>query len=270
LLTLLSGYAEDSKLLRLKEDFSPYWKVNKNKYFDDLPVIWKNFSQKGYATLYSEDDPMLNIFHFLNKNGFEKQPTDYYMRPFWLAAHLQKQFASKDKRCYAHVPKHRILFNYTRDFVFMAQKEKLPYFALTVASQISHGYIYEVKVTLNYFKKYENFTKFGIDMQILDEDFTKLMQDLLSKGAFDNTVVLILGDHGNRYDNFRLTSQGRVEDRMPLLGIKLPDSLKHFKENILHNSNVLTSWYDVHEFLQDIASGKIDKLPKKVSVESIF
>lgn len=75
---------------------------------------------------------------------------------------------------------------------------------------------------------------------------------------------MILGDHGNRYDHFRKTTLGRIEDRMPLLGIILPESLETFRANLLSNSKVLTSWYDVHETLLDIATGNTNKQSKQV------
>jgi Protein of unknown function (DUF229) len=75
---------------------------------------------------------------------------------------------------------------------------------------------------------------------------------------------MILGDHGNRYDAFRQTTLGRIEDKMPLLGIILPDSLKHFRKNLERNSKVLTSWYDVHEMLLDVATGNLDHHTEKV------
>jgi len=52
---------------------------------------------------------------------------------------------------------------------------------------------------------------------------------------------------------------------MPLLGIILPESLKHFRKNLERNSKVLTSWYDVHEMLLDVASGNLDHHTEKVN-----
>jgi len=79
---------------------------------------------------------------------------------------------------------------------------------------------------------------------------------------------MILGDHGNRYDNFRETTLGRIEDKMPLLGIILPESLKHLRKNLESNSEVLTSWYDVHEMLLDVATGNLDHHTEQVNNDS--
>lgn len=47
---------------------------------DDCPYIWKNFSQKGYLTAYTEDEPFIGTFNY-HKYGFLNSPTDYYSRP---------------------------------------------------------------------------------------------------------------------------------------------------------------------------------------------
>jgi membrane-anchored protein YejM (alkaline phosphatase superfamily) len=96
------------------------------------------------------------------------------------------------------------------------------------------------------------------------------LQELKAEGAFDNTLVMILGDHGNLFDHFRKTTLGRIEANMPLLGIILPKSLKHFRKNLESNSEVLTSWYDVHEMLLDVATGNLDHHTEKVIKVYLF
>jgi hypothetical protein len=143
-MAMLSGYSQDVSF-RGSEDFSPRWRIKGDGYFDALPLVWKNFSNEGYATFYNEDEPQWNTFNFGTK-GFQQQPTDYYARPFWLAMHQNILKLNNNTKCYAHVPKHHHLLNYTRDFVLMMSNEKRPYFALTISSCLSHGYIYEMKV----------------------------------------------------------------------------------------------------------------------------
>jgi hypothetical protein len=142
---MLSGHSLD-KNFTASEDFSPRWRIKGDGYFDALPLVWKIFSNKGYTTFYSEDEPDMSPFNFVYK-GFKKQPTDYYPRPFWIAMDENiLKLNSNNSKCYAHVPKHHHLLNYTRDFVLMMSKEKHPYFALTISTCLSHDYIYEMKV----------------------------------------------------------------------------------------------------------------------------
>jgi len=145
MMPILSGYAEKAKT-RVDEDFSPYWNNSINN-FDDLPVVWKNFSKSGYTTLYNEDDPAYTMFNYHTRNGFKKVPTDYYSRPFWLAMETSDiEIVSNDSRCYAHLPKYQYLFNFTRDFVLLMTKEERSYFALTFSTQLSHNYLNSIKV----------------------------------------------------------------------------------------------------------------------------
>jgi hypothetical protein len=142
---MLSGHSLDTNFTA-SEDFSPRWRIKGDGYFDELPTVWKNFSNNGYMTLYNEDEPVWNTFNYVFK-GFKKQPTDYYGRPFWLAMdEYILKLNSDNTKCYAHVPKHHHLLNYTRDFVLKMSKEKQPYFALTISTGLSHGDIYEIKV----------------------------------------------------------------------------------------------------------------------------
>lgn len=53
---------------------------------DDCPYIWKRFDQANYLTAHSEDSPTFAIFNFM-KAGFREQPTDFYLRPLFQAAH---------------------------------------------------------------------------------------------------------------------------------------------------------------------------------------
>ncbi|VDN31732.1 unnamed protein product, partial [Cylicostephanus goldi] len=48
-------------------------------YFDDRPLIWKDFAQAGYETLYAEDFVDFNLFTYLAK-GFRTKPSDHYLR----------------------------------------------------------------------------------------------------------------------------------------------------------------------------------------------
>ena len=55
-----------------------------------LELLWNEFDNHGYMTLYAEDHPTTNTFNE-RFHGFEIPPTAHYMRPFWLAAEHSKQ-----------------------------------------------------------------------------------------------------------------------------------------------------------------------------------
>lgn len=55
-----------------------------------LDMIWTEYDNDGYVTLYAEDSPKTNTFN-TRFHGFEMPPTTHYMRPFWLAVDQDKQ-----------------------------------------------------------------------------------------------------------------------------------------------------------------------------------
>lgn len=105
---------------------------------------------------------------------------------------------------------------------------------------------------------------------MVDEDLARLLTRLHVSGALDNTVLILMGDHGNRFDAIRKTVIGRVEERMPFFSVTLPKKLHYLKTNLDANSNVLTSWHDVYEMLMDLAMDNLKPVSKRASLQIIF
>ncbi|XP_065336670.1 uncharacterized protein LOC135937447 [Cloeon dipterum] len=234
MLALLSGYSDGAE--GADESQGPFRQDATGRF----PITWKYFSEHGYVTMFAEDQPDVDTFSF-KERGFHVPPTDYVMRPFWQAMEqftVGRQDLKSDRRCYGHIPKHVFLFNYTRDFAVKMQKEGRAFFSLTFSTPLSHNRINSV--------------------QVADDDLLKLLQDLEMHNIFNNTVVLIMGDHGNRIGDARRTAIGRVEDRMPNLAIMIPPSLEHFRQALEANAKVLTSWHDVRETLLDVAMNNLE------------
>ncbi|CAG2176048.1 unnamed protein product, partial [Oppiella nova] len=60
------------------------WNETMDEPFDYFPFIWKEYQRKGYRTLYMEDAPNMNTYNY-GRRGFVDPPTDYYLRPYYLA-----------------------------------------------------------------------------------------------------------------------------------------------------------------------------------------
>jgi len=218
-MALLSGtnlFKRDSKNNKIS--------VYKQTYFDDIPIVWNSFRASGYATMYNEDEPNFSIFNF-RASGFKNQPTDYYVRPFWLHVYNNNNnsFKPEDKRCYGNTPEHIYLLDYIEQFA--ARMKNHRYFAFTFLTHLSHNDLNEV--------------------QVADSDFEKMFLKLHREGQLTNTVVIVLGDHGNRFSEIRKTNIGRVEERMPFLAVSLPTEFKHryphLVEGLEQNYNTLLS-----------------------------
>ncbi|KAF4516747.1 hypothetical protein B566_EDAN008438 [Ephemera danica] len=235
MMVMLSGLAAHNA----DETLGPFignWSANKGN-FDDYPLIWKNFSAEGYVTMYTEDQPDINTFSYLAK-GFFQPPTHYYTRPFWLALEKQHKFSSHDIRCYSHVPKHTILWNYTEEFVTKMHQGNNAFFAFSFLNILSHDKMNSV--------------------QVVDGQLSNFFKRLLASGVMNNTLLLLLGDHGNRFDDIRKTVIGRVEERMPFLAIHLPQKLEHLRQQVEENTRILTSWHDVYETLMDVVTKNLE------------
>ena len=95
-------------------------------------------------------------------------------------------------------------------------------------------------------------------MQKFQRDLLVLLKDLNSKNVLNNTVLILMGDHGVRWGKVRETIQGKLEERMPFFAMTFPKWFKAkfsgIDKNLQKNGNRLTTWYDVHATLRHMLS----------------
>lgn len=167
---------------------------NASMYFDNCHFIWDDFKSKGYGTLFAEDSAVLSLFNYL-KNGFEKQPVDYYFRT--MVHQMEKDIAYNKlgnyKLCLGSHRPIDVLFKYIKKFT-RSMSEK-PFFSFLWTSSMTHDFI-------NY-------------PMLIDNDLSDLLQDMNKEKYLDNTILFVLSDHGIRFGSFRQTTfQGMVEERL--------------------------------------------------------
>ena len=111
-------------------------------YLDSWQWIMNNYKKKGYATLYAEDDPEVASFNRIG--GFQSEPADHYIRPFWLAVErygLDGRRRNKSsllhRVCLNNEPLHNITLNYVTDF--LAAYDGMPKLAFPFFSYLPHG-----------------------------------------------------------------------------------------------------------------------------------
>ncbi|KAF4532244.1 hypothetical protein B566_EDAN004330 [Ephemera danica] len=212
-------------------------KDNWNNNFDTCPLIWNDYAISGFRTMYAEECPHLSTFNF-QKGGFGDQPTDYYLRPLLQAAADEIGHTRADNclLCMGTKSSVDLLLQYTTQFLHRFSST-LRHFAFVWATSLTHD---------------------GLNMAgLADKPFHDTIRRTLDHGDLDNTALFFISDHGVRTGEFRLTPQGRMEERLPFLSVSLPAWFRARYATAVRNLETnararLTTPFDVHETLRDL------------------
>ncbi|CAG7818332.1 unnamed protein product, partial [Allacma fusca] len=93
-------------------------------------------------------------------------------------------------------------------------------------------------------------------IQAADGDLEVFLKDLNSLGTFNNSVVILMSDHGARFQAIRESQQGKMEERLPAWMVFLPPWFskvypKAYK-NFRTNGDRLVTPFDIYRTFQDI------------------
>lgn len=211
-------------------------KCNKLGGLDKCKYMWNHFHDAGYVTAYGEDDVDLHTFNH-NGHGFKKQPVDYYMRPYMMAAVAKLKRGNTQQRhsCLGYVHDSEHIYDYALEFARRYRNDS--FFGLFWTNTHSHG------------------PDLGLTSS-MDTYLVDYLQRFVGQGTMEHTVVVLLSDHGQRSGPSRATSLGWLEDRMPFFFIWLPPylskSYSDFVQALQLNRNRLTSPYDLHVTLKHL------------------
>jgi len=163
--------------------------------------------------------------------GFRDQPVDHYGRPFYLVAESMR---TSKPYCFGSITRFQSMLNWIRDLFDMYPSQ--PKFSFVFHSQYSHDS--------------NNRLPYGDDELL---DFLKLM---FQRGYFDNTIFLLMTDHGARFSSLRKTYQGKLEERLPFISIRMPKKFQEKYPDLMHNlrlnSHRLTTPFDLHETFEHL------------------
>ena len=219
-------------------------KVLKKDFFDaKFKYLWDEFKEAGYVTAFEEDFALVGVFNY-GKLGFKTSPCDFNPRSFWVQMYPESgdfdiNRAMNDQKEYCfhkNGPKIKLFFDHARQF--MSKNQHNPYFSFYFFSQMTH----------------QNFNSYKMADPYVAEFFSSI------KHLLNNTILIFAGDHGFRMGSFVPTSMGRVEERMNLVSIRIPEAVDskypHLRRLLDANSDSLVTWYDIHIMLQSVANGQ--------------
>ena len=203
---------------------------------DGHPWIWKDLKKLGYATQWAEDATGISTFTY-RMLGFDKQPTDHYMRNYYLYRRDNRKRPDKP-HCSGSLPAHLNVFNWGRD-MFDSYKVRLK-FTFLFQTSLSHDHMTYLKVA--------------------DENLRDTLMYMNDRGHFDNTLLILMSDHGARFSSVRQILQGKYEERNPFFSVRLPPKFiakyPEIHRNLQINADRLTTPFDVHATFHDVMSFK--------------
>lgn len=182
-----------------------------------------------------EDEPNMGTYNF-GKYGFRNAPTDYYLRPYMLAAERFLPVIKYNGMNFCLGPRSAPdrVYSYIEDFVRLHS---------------SHGYF--AVFWLNTFSHNDINAPSSMDGQTAD-----MLSRLLTDRLLNNTVTIVLSDHGLRFGRIRETHVGWLEERMPAFHIRLPPGFvtahPGHRSVLAINKHRLTSPFDLHLTLKQL------------------
>ncbi|KAJ8705951.1 hypothetical protein PYW07_010728 [Mythimna separata] len=237
LFPILTGKSEEELTNQRK-------RTTKKKYIDSKKFIFHLLKGNGYRTAYFED--ILRAGTAESKfNRFRRQPADHYLRLPLLADTDKRQNWNHSENwsqgypashCFGAKPQYQLMINLTDQFLQLDGKK----FCFTHVADVA----------------YENF----ILLPTADETLLSFLQTLSARRALEDTLVVIIGNHGSRSSPIQEPTQGKQEDRLPLMAILLPEQLKIKRPKTLttlkNNEDVLTTPFDIHATILDVLNLK--------------
>ncbi|CAF1515318.1 unnamed protein product, partial [Didymodactylos carnosus] len=196
---------------------------------DNYPWIWKKLTDAGYLTQWAEDEQHIGTFQF-RLLGFRHKPVDYYMRPFYLYAESQhfRTTTTENELCFGNMTRLKTMLNWIQDFY--------------------NTYPNRLKWTLGFHAQYSHRDTNNL-VSYADQELYEFLYEMNKTGHLDNTMLIIMSDHGQRYSELRSTYQGKLEERLPFMSIRMPSKFQQstYVHNLRLNSHRLTTPFDIHE-----------------------
>lgn len=179
-----------------------------------------------------EDGPEINTYNFF-KPGFADPPTDYYLRPYYLATRNETDLLGK---CYQDAPAMKANYDYLEDFMRAMKSRRQKFFALHFMVELTHEYLNQAA--------------------LIDPIVHQFLTNAFDQHLLDDTLLVFFSDHGIRFGLIRETMSGKYEERLPFMHIRTPKGWT--ADNLTVNEHRLTTPFDIHATLKHILNGEPD------------
>ncbi|XP_019866857.2 uncharacterized protein LOC109595871 [Aethina tumida] len=209
----------------------------RNIHFDSCKFLWDMYKERGYMTSFGEDSTSIGLFN-LERKGFINQPTDYAYG--YYSRISEKEIGNSNNptvfECIGSRDIYKDLLNYMTSVTLRMKMDETPYFAFYWGASLSHDFLNKPRIG--------------------DGDYLSYFSNLKDQGYLEDTILIFMSDHGIRYGDILETYQGKMEERMPFVFIRLPEwYIKKFDQaynNLLGNVHKLTTPFDLHETIKDL------------------
>lgn len=231
LIPILTGFTEEELPSALKND-------PKGKYVDEVyPFIFADLHKLDYKTFWNEDWPQVGTFTY-RMRGMKNDLTTHYMRAYQMKVweKVKRAYERKGDLCLGAKTRHKRNIELLNEFIQTYKNTSSNYFAFMHYSENSHDG--------------------NSRLHLSDQDLFEFLKDNFEKNYFENSIIFIYSDHGDRFHTERQSRQGYLEERLPFMSIFLPLEIKRkypekFKA-LVENKDRLISPFDIHETLRDI------------------
>ena len=199
------------------------------QYVDDLPWLFQEFKRAGYVTQWGEDNYPATFNQVLR--GFQRQPVDHYLRPFYIKLPKTSFTNMQSTFCLGSEPRHRVMTQSILDLYSVYDTK--PKFIFMFNSEYTHDSPNMVR--------------------LFDDDFSSFLRTMTQRNWLNNTLLILMSDHGPRLPHLLPTPQRRYEQRLPFLGIRFPKWFEQIypmaSRNLRKNRIRLATPFDVHATL---------------------
>jgi len=149
------------------------------------PWIWKDFKQLGYVTQFAEDRCNIGTFTY-RMVGFKDPPVDHYMRTYFLES--EKLGGRSKPLCIGSLARHNVFLDYGRD-LHRAYPKSVRKFSFLFNAEMSH----------------DSHNR----LQLADDDLVAYLKDMTDRGQLNDTLLIMMADHGARFSAVRRFVQGQ-------------------------------------------------------------